>query len=174
MGWAINVILGWRQDTTSCALSQEYINECLSLSPSVADPGKFPGSDFFHPGSRIPGWRNPGPRFRIRIKELKYFWLKNKIPGVHPGSRILDLEVFHSRSRIQIPDPAGVKKAQDTGSGSATLLSLVAFDKKQLKWNILGIRIILRNHGRLALFFLTVIFFYRIIMELLYFTMQKN
>jgi hypothetical protein len=74
-----------------------------------------PGSEYFHPGSRI------------RIKEFKYFnpqeWflsLRNLlfIPDPDPGSQ----------SRTQIfTNPGldlGVKKALDTGSGSATLLVL--------------------------------------------------
>jgi hypothetical protein len=71
---------------------------------SVADPGCF-------------------SRSRIRIKEFKYcnpkkgFLSSRKYdPVVHPGSRIPILTFYPSR----IPDP-GVKKAPDTGSGSAIL-----------------------------------------------------
>jgi hypothetical protein len=39
---------------------------------SVADPG-YPGSEFFHPGSRIQGQKDSRARIRIYIKEFKYF-----------------------------------------------------------------------------------------------------
>ncbi len=78
----------------------------------------YPGSDFFHPGSRIQGWQDSEFRIRIRIKEHKV--LKNKIRDVHPRSRILNLDYFFTS---RIPDP-GVKKSPDPdpGSGSATLV----------------------------------------------------
>ncbi len=72
-------------------------------------PDVYPGSEFFHPGSRI------------RIKEFKYFFtpknwfpsLRNFDPGEHPGSgsRIRILIFINPGSRIQgskrhrIPDP---------------------------------------------------------------------
>jgi hypothetical protein len=33
----------------------------------------YPGSEFFHPRSRIQGKKDSGSRIRIRIKEFKYF-----------------------------------------------------------------------------------------------------
>ncbi len=76
----------------------------------VADPGCL---------FRIP---DPGSkRFRIRIKEFKYFNPKRPRkydPGCSSRIRIPDPDLFFYPSRI--PDP-GVKKAPDPGSGSATL-----------------------------------------------------
>ncbi len=60
----------------------------------------YPGSETFHPGSRIQGQKYSGSRIRIKGKVI---W------DVHPGSGF-----------FPIPDPE-VKKAPDTRSGSATL-----------------------------------------------------
>ncbi len=53
-----------------------------------------PGSEFFHPESRIQGQKDSGSQIRIRIKVCKYFQpqklfltLGNMIRDVHPGSR---------------------------------------------------------------------------------------
>jgi hypothetical protein len=89
------------------------IRDVLSWIP---DPNFFPpGSEFFHPGSRI------------RIKELKYFdpkkWFlssRKYDPDCSSGIRIL---IFYPS---RIPDP-GVKKAPDPGSSSATLVYSTPF-----------------------------------------------
>ena len=79
---------------------------------------RYPGSEFFHPGSRIHGQKDSGSRIRIRIKKLTYLLPKKLFlssrkydPGCSSRIRIL---IFYP---FQIPDP-GVKKAPDTGSGS--------------------------------------------------------
>jgi hypothetical protein len=86
-----------------------------------------PDPTFFHPGSEL----SPS---RILIKEFNYFnpkkakklFLSSK--KYYPGcsSRIPDPDADFLQSRI--PDP-GVKKAPNPGSGSATLLTVSAFDK---------------------------------------------
>jgi hypothetical protein len=88
---------------------------------SVADPGRYPGSEFFP--SRIQDKKDYGSRILIRIKEFKYFLPKKfilssrKYDCVHPrsGSRIRILIFTH---------PSGVKKALDPGSGSAVLVMM--------------------------------------------------
>ncbi len=40
---------------------------------SVADPECYPGSEFFHPGSRIQAQKDSGFRIRLHIKEFKFF-----------------------------------------------------------------------------------------------------
>ncbi len=77
----------------------------------------YPGSEFFHPGSRVKKILDPGSRIRIHVKLFKYFLSKQLFlssrqydPGCHPG--------YGSRIRILIfylcwiSDP-GVKKAPD-------------------------------------------------------------
>ncbi len=81
--------------------SQTNIN--LSFVTSVADPGCLsPGSEFFHPESRIPGQKDSGCRilFRIRIKESSIF---NPIHCFSaPGNVGLDsLPIADPGSRIQ-------------------------------------------------------------------------
>ncbi len=74
----------------------------------------YPGSEFFHPGSRVK--KITGDRFRIRIKEFKYFNpqncdLGNMIREVKPGFgswiRILDFLIIpdSGSKRHRIPDP---------------------------------------------------------------------
>jgi hypothetical protein len=73
-----------------------------------------PESEFFHTGSWIQGQQDSGSRIRIRIKEflgLKLF-LSSRKNYLECSSRIPDLD-------FSLPDPD--KKAQDAGSGSATL-----------------------------------------------------
>jgi hypothetical protein len=85
--------------------------------------GMFPGSDFFPSAFRDPGSEFFHPGSRIRIKEFKYFnpkkWFlssRKYDPGCSSRIRIRILTFYPS----PIPDP-GVKKAPDPGSGSATL-----------------------------------------------------
>ncbi len=74
----------------------------------------YPGSDFFHSGSWIQGWQDPGSgsatkNFSIFNAKNLYWVLKNRIRNVHPGSRILAPDFFPSRiqgpnSTCRIPD----------------------------------------------------------------------
>jgi hypothetical protein len=47
---------------------QKGPNQCCGSGMFIPDPG----SEFFHPGSRIQGQKDFGSRIRIRIKEFKY------------------------------------------------------------------------------------------------------
>jgi hypothetical protein len=79
--------------------------ECLSLIPIFSIPN--PGSEFFHPGSRI------------LIKELKYFNQKKWFLS----SRKYD-PGCSSRIRILTLYPSRIPKGPEPGSGSATLFVL--------------------------------------------------
>ncbi len=120
--------------------------------------------------SRIP---DPGlTRSRLPVPASKNWSIFNsKISsGVFIPDPISRVWIF------SIPDP-GSRGQKSTGSRIRirnTAWSCGIWQEAVEIEHYLRIRIILRNHGRLALFFLTVIFFNRIIMELLYFTMQKN
>jgi hypothetical protein len=92
-----------------------YRYQCGGSGMFIPDPG----SDFFHPGSRIRTVSIPGSR--ILIKEFKYFnpkkskkWFLNS-KKYDPGcsSRIPDPDADFLPSRI--PD-SGVKKAPNPGS----------------------------------------------------------
>jgi hypothetical protein len=65
-----------------------------------------PGSEFFHPGSRVVKITDP-------VSGSAVFLTQKNDPGCSYRIRIFP-------SRIRIPDP-GVEKATDPGSGSATL-----------------------------------------------------
>jgi hypothetical protein len=53
-----------------------YKNPKNAPAPSVADRGCYPGSEFFHPGSRIQSQKNSGSRIRTHIKKFKNFYPK--------------------------------------------------------------------------------------------------
>jgi hypothetical protein len=77
----------------------------------------YPGSDFFHPGSKIDKISDPGPG--SASKNLNHFKFKKIRSGMFiPDlrSRVLDLDFFHTGSQIRIPDP-GFKKVPDAESG---------------------------------------------------------
>jgi hypothetical protein len=73
-----------------------------------------PGSEFFHPGSRISGQKDPGSASKnLNIFNAKncFYALGKMIWDDNPGSGFFS----HSRSRTPIPDPTA-KKAPDPGS----------------------------------------------------------
>jgi hypothetical protein len=53
----------------------------------------YPGSEFFHPGSRIQGQKDSGSRIRIHIKEFNYF------------NPTIDSKLSETKSGLFIPDP---------------------------------------------------------------------
>ncbi len=81
----------------------------------------YPGSDIFHPGSKVDKIPDPYPHQWIEVFFTKIWsWvLKNKIWDVHPGSRILALDFLPSR----IPYP-GVKNHRIPDPGSATVRNI--------------------------------------------------
>ncbi len=79
-----------------------------------------PGSESFHPGSRIQDQKDSGSRIRVRTKG----WSGMFIPNPGTQIRIPDTDPDFLPSRI--PD-LGVKKAPNPGSGSATLLFYCLF-----------------------------------------------
>jgi hypothetical protein len=91
-------------------------SQCCESGMLIPDPG----SEFFHPGSRVKKIQNPGSG--SASKNLKYFnpkivsKLSQLCSGMFIPDRIRILIFYPSR----IPAP-GVKKAPDTGSEFATL-----------------------------------------------------
>ncbi len=71
-----------------------------------------PGSEFFHPGSRVKKIPDPHQRIQVFLTLKTIYRLPEKLFGMF----ILDPDFFPSR----ITD-LGVKKASDPGSGSAVL-----------------------------------------------------
>ncbi len=59
----------------------------------------YPGSDFFHTGSRIHGRQDPGSQIRIRKKRTWVSLSQKQDPGC--SSQIPDLDIFPSRIHIQ-------------------------------------------------------------------------
>jgi hypothetical protein len=132
MEWSISALSARAYAATQCGGSGMFILDpggCLSRIPD-------PGSDFFHPGSRIRTVSIPDPGSELSPSRIpdpgsasknlsvltpkKWFLSSRKYdPGC--SSRIPDPDADFYPSRI--PDP-GVKKAPDPGSGSATLLQL--------------------------------------------------
>ncbi len=91
--------------TISLILSQRWVNAAvLRIREVYPDPG----FDFFHPGSRLQGWQDPGPG--SASKNLSNFNPKTNTKFQGCSSRIPDPDFFLSR----ILDP-GVKKAPDPG-----------------------------------------------------------
>ncbi len=95
----------------------------------------YPGSEFFHPGSRVKKVPDPGSRIRIHIKEVfltKKLFLSSLKYDPECSSRIqIRILIFYPS---WIPDP-GVKKAPDPGSGTAVLLELHRFHRgSQIFW----------------------------------------
>jgi hypothetical protein len=80
----------------------------------------YPGSEFFHPGSRIQSQKIPGPLSGPTSKNLSIFIAKNcfyilEIVEIRSGMFIQDPDLDF----LLIPDP-GVKKAPDPVGNTAS------------------------------------------------------
>jgi hypothetical protein len=103
--------------------SKDYLYQFLgsgSISGSFAESGclsriQDPGSYYFHPGSRVDKILDPGSgsasKYFNSKNETKFSKIRSRMFIPDPGSGF-----------FSIPDP-GVKKAPDSGPGSATLIS---------------------------------------------------